>query len=215
MTARRALLSFAFLGCALLSSCTRPQYGGPHQSPGVSVETSLLSGSDQKGKSARGAGQASPAPASQRQQGHGPKSWGPHGSLPDPEPLSNERQWQYELLYDSGNLSVLSVELRTFDKPITTARQMGRFAIELWRGRELIERVRFDFPMLAAEEPTAEGGSPLSRPPDLSAHAKVRRRVLVPDAKRPNRAILVDRAAGKELPLAWPPAPDEPGRSSP
>ena len=129
----------------------------------------------------------------------------PTGSLPDPDPLRLARQWQYTLLYNRGKVSVQSVKGLRFSHPVVTARNMGRYAIELWIGHELIDRVRFDFPLVAAEVPQHGRRQPIQEPPTLAAGAVVTRQVLVPASTRATRAVLVDRASGVRQPLPWPP----------
>ncbi|MCA9646314.1 MAG: hypothetical protein KC492_36745, partial [Myxococcales bacterium] len=97
----------------------------------------------------------------------------PSETAPDPEPLSLKDQWEYTLHYVGGEVSVERVRKLIYPKPVVTDRRMGRFAIELWIGRELVERVRFDFPMLAAEEPPSGKRKPLHEPPSLAAGADV------------------------------------------
>jgi hypothetical protein len=74
---------------------------------------------------------------------------------------------------------------------------MGRFALELFEGPTLIERVRFDFPLLGAPEPDAS----------LSFSGKLRTRigVVFPATKRGTRLELWDRATGRRWSLPWPP----------
>jgi len=127
------------------------------------------------------------------------------GSLPDPEPLRTERQWQYEFAYDAGAVRVASVRAMLYPKPVVTARKMGRYAVELWIGRELVDRVRFDFPAVAADEPDSARRRPISEAPKLSAEARVVQRVLVPASPRATRALLVDRATEQAVELPWPP----------
>jgi hypothetical protein len=129
----------------------------------------------------------------------------PSGSQPDPDPLRLARQWQYTLLYDHGKVSVQSVKALRFPHPVVTARNMGRYAVELWIGHELVERVRFDFPLVAAEAPRRGRRQPLHEPPTLAAGAVATRQLLVPASARATRAVLVDRATGARQPLAWPP----------
>lgn len=127
---------------------------------------------------------------------------------PDPDPLRLADQWEYELAYDGGKLSVISARARRFDKPIVSARRLGRFAIELWIGPELVERVRFDFPGLGLEarpEPTGAKKTPLHRPVPLAEGLHSRQTVLVPAAPRARRAVLLDRATGELHELPWPP----------
>jgi hypothetical protein len=127
------------------------------------------------------------------------------GSAPDPEPLRLAEQWQYALLYADGAASVERVEKHTLPKPAPTPRRMGRFALELWIGHELIERVRFDFPLIAAEETPGVTRRPLHDAPSLAPHATARISVLVPASPRATRLVLVDRATEKFQELPWPP----------
>jgi hypothetical protein len=138
----------------------------------------------------------------------------PPNAPPDPEALKEPVQWEYVIEYDRGALRVVSVTRRDFKKPIPTARNMGRFAVELWIGRELIERVRFDFPLLGSDAIPARR-RPLKEPPTFAAGATVQRKLLVPDSRRATRAVIVDRATGKSEVLPWPPdAPIPPHRPS-
>lgn len=124
----------------------------------------------------------------------------PTNAPPDPEPLRIADQWEYELAWDAGVMKVVSAKAKRFPTPVVTARKMGRFAIELWIGPELVERVRFDFPLLAAEDDPGHRAGPSF---DKGAH--VRQRVLVPAAPRARRARLVDRATSEVVALPWPP----------
>ena len=126
-------------------------------------------------------------------------------SLPDPEALSMAEQWEYQLLYQNGAPTVEGVQHRVLPKPVSTARRMGRFALELWIGRELIDRVRFDFPIIAAEEKPGVTRRPLHDAPSLAPHAIARIRVSVPASPRATRLVLVDRATMKSQDLPWPP----------
>jgi len=127
-----------------------------------------------------------------------------YGSLPDPSPLALASQWELQLEYDQGKLALAGATKREFDTPRTTPRQMGRFAVELWIGQELIDRVRFDFPLLSppAEKETTRA---LHAPVTLDRGVRTRQTVLVPDSPRATRAVLIDRASGSETPLPWPP----------
>jgi hypothetical protein len=177
------------------STTTRsPEAQGPTLTFPVAIAEGEGEGKDDvpRDGGTRAAADAAPPPA-------------PPDSVPDPEPLRVARQWEYEVLYDKGKLSVAKVRAMRFDKPVVTSRQMGRFAIELWIGRELVDRVRFDFPLLAADEPRLGPRHPLKDPPSLGAGARVSRTLLVPASPRATRAVLVDRATGETLSLPWPP----------
>ncbi len=127
-----------------------------------------------------------------------------HGYPPDPSPLQSTQHYEYELQYDRGNLSVMNVRPFQTTKPMETARMMGRFAVELWLGPELIERVRFDFPLMGAEAPPGDV-APLHSPPSFGEGSVLTRKVVVPATERATSARLIDRATGEELELSWPP----------
>lgn len=125
-------------------------------------------------------------------------------SPPDPEPLRQTEQYEFRFAYEEGATRLVAVRALKFRSPVVTARRMGRFAVELWIGSELVERVRFDFPLLAAEEPRPKRRRPLHDPPSL-AGGVLEATVLVPAASRARRAVLVDRATNRETELDWPP----------
>jgi hypothetical protein len=130
---------------------------------------------------------------------------------PDPEPLAQREQYEIELRYSHGAVRVEGIRPRTFEKPVPTAREMSRFAIELWIGHELVDRVRFDFPLLGAEPAPTGKRRPIEQPPTFAAASDVRRTVLVPKSDRATSARIVDRATGEIVPLPWPPeAPLDP-----
>ena len=192
MFRRFATLTFA----ALLAACSGARYSTNQElNPGLTVPTPIAEGKRDEPTLPRrtpvDAGAPEPPSVS---------------SLPDPEPVRSNRQWQYDIVYERGRLRVERVQGLRFPKPVVTARQMGRYAIELWIGKELVERVRFDFPLLAAEEPAprAPRGS-LQWTPNLASTVTVSRRVLVPASPRATRALLIDRATGETQILPWPP----------
>jgi hypothetical protein len=127
-------------------------------------------------------------------------------TAPDPEPLRTAEQVEYELELSGGEVRVLAMRNVKLNEAKVTARRMGRYAIELGIGRELIERVRFDFPGTAADEVTPGPERPLSAPLTLSARAIVRLKVQVPYSARVRRAVLVDRALERAQVLPWPEA---------
>ena len=145
-----------------------------------------------------------------------PSEGPPRSDLPDPEPLRTADQWAYTVRYRRGSVTVEGVEPRRLDTPRVTDRRIGRYAIELWIGQELVDRVRFDFPLLAAEPPPGGSRKPIEEPPTLAAGADVAIEVLVPHSPRATRALLVDRATGAVQRLPWPPdAPIDPAGAGP
>jgi len=127
------------------------------------------------------------------------------GDLPDPVPLSERAQWSYPITYDRGTIRVGEPEPMCLPRPQPTPRRIGRFAFELWLGRELIDRVRFDFPLLATEEPPAGPRRPLRDTPRFAPGARVSVTLRVPASDRAATARIFDRATGDSTEVPWPP----------
>lgn len=127
----------------------------------------------------------------------------PSPTPPDPTPLVEQHQWIFDLRWDRGDVWLLGTTAHELDAPQPTPRVMGRFALELFEGQgalgALVERVRFDFPMLGAPEPDAGPGT-------ISFQRQLRTRigVVFPSTKRGTRLELVDRATGRRWSLPWP-----------
>jgi hypothetical protein len=122
---------------------------------------------------------------------------------PDPPATRERTQYIFDLRWDHGDLFLLGVHRVELPAPQETPRVMGRFALELFEGPTLVERVRFDFPLLGAGEPLDAGG--MSAPPRFEAKLKTRIGVMFPALGRGNRLELWDRATDRRYPLAWPP----------
>jgi len=197
-----ALLVFAL-------ACAGPP-GRTEQSPGVQFPTTLGQGTDQPGKEPRrprpSAASANPEPAAPPAASATPPVDPVLASAapPDPEPLTSAAQWEFEIATEDGVASVVSVRAVDLPKPIVTPRRFGRYAIELWIGKELVERVRFDLPLYEAGDPRA-APKPRFPAPEFEKGANVRVRVQIPRAPRARRAVLVDRATSRIQELPWPP----------
>jgi hypothetical protein len=120
---------------------------------------------------------------------------------PDPPPLSERWQWVFDLRWERGDVFLVAVHKTDMGAPRVTPRAMGRFALELYEGPTLIERVRFDFPMLGAPEPDAG----FTSPPRFEPKLKTRIGVLFPATSRGTRLELWDRARDVRWPMPWPP----------
>jgi hypothetical protein len=122
-------------------------------------------------------------------------------TAPDPTPLSERNQWLFDLRWDRGEVWLLGARPMTMRAPRETPRAMGRFALELYEGPTLIERVRFDFPLLGAADLADEtdGFAGLSR------GLRTRVGVLFPATRRGTRLELWDRATDVRWSLPWPP----------
>lgn len=128
---------------------------------------------------------------------------------PDPTPLVTKDQWVFDLRWDKGDVYLIAVHPLVLPAPQATPRALGRFAVELYEGRTLVERVRFDFPLLGA--PEIDGGVRFSR------KLTTRIGVMFPQSKRGTLLELVDRSTGQRWRLPWPPEtpPQNVGDASP
>jgi hypothetical protein len=120
---------------------------------------------------------------------------------PDPPPMREKSQWIFDLRWDRGDAYLLGVHKIELPAPQETPRAMGRFAIELFEGPTVIERVRFDFPLLG-DEPR-DGG--IRSVPWFGKKLTTRIGVMFPATSRGTRLSLWDRAADKRWDLPWPP----------
>jgi hypothetical protein len=127
----------------------------------------------------------------------------PSGYLPDPVPLVTRHLWVVDLGYRSGVVVFGGARRVELAKPAGTSRAMGRFALELFIGKELIDRVRFDFPLLGADE-FADTPRRWDSPPSFERLLSTRTAVILPHSERATRAVLVDRATGNVWALPWP-----------
>jgi hypothetical protein len=135
-------------------------------------------------------------------------------TLPDPTPLRMAEQVEYELELANGKVTVVSVVPVKLAAPVVTPRRLGRYAIELSIGHELIDRVRFDFPGTAADDPQLDKKKKLFAPLTLSERALARVKLQLPHSPRVRRAALVDRAANTATEIEWP-LPDVPRAAPP
>lgn len=119
--------------------------------------------------------------------------------LPDPPPVSSTHQLRYVIAFTKGALSVRSVERVELEHETPTVRRVGRFALELWVGKKLLERVRFDFPLLGATE--REGDQAIEN--GLSTQTQV----MIPELDQALRARILDRKTRRVVELDWPAVP--------
>lgn len=121
---------------------------------------------------------------------------------PDPPAMNERMQWVFDLRWERGDVYLVQVNKIDLGAPQPTPRVMGRFALELYEGTTLIERVRFDFPMLGVPEPADAGWKGPAR---FTPLLKTRIGVIFPATKRGTRLELWDRAEDRRWPLPWPP----------
>jgi hypothetical protein len=121
---------------------------------------------------------------------------------PDPPALSERMQWVFDLRWERGEVYLVQIHKTDMGQIHPTPRVMGRFALELYEGPTLIERARFDFPMLGSYD-APDGG--WKGPARFEPKLKTRIGVLFPATKRGTRLELWDRASDRRWPLPWPP----------
>jgi len=214
----------AFATASALALVVGSSCAGPPQTQGLSVvaPTTLGEGHNEHAGRARsvtpapsaaGAGSVSAPSASGVAANRGgaaaPATSEEHdfGAQPDPAPLVTAHQWDLTLHYSRGKVSLVGekpVELRA---AIPTPRQMGRFAVELWVGKELVDRVRFEFPLLGADFAPSPGTRQTRGTPRFSMGADTVTTVRVPSSDRATSARVVDRLTGAVVSIPWPPSP--------
>lgn len=208
------------LGALALASCvggTQPTLGfraGDTVGPGLAFSTHAFGGSEQPGKKRRPshasddralATSASAAPQEPPLSGSASASapsmrWVPE--LPDPPIQASREQLELTLEWANGAARLTHVTRRSNARPVVSTRVMGRFAVELWVGEELLERVRFDFPLLTSEP--VNGKRRYDDPVRLDDGLVSQARVRVPVLERARRLELVDRGARTRTALPWP-----------
>jgi|HubBroStandDraft_6_1064221.scaffolds.fasta_scaffold67395_2 hypothetical protein len=128
------------------------------------------------------------------------------GFLPDPPLHAARKQWIFEVTAKGLRVSADRVKTVMLDQPAETPRVMGRFALELWVGRELLDRVRFNVPLMGGE-PSVGNRNRLPRPrfdENVTAHISAR----MADNPRAAYLLLVDRDTGDSQKMEWPPDAD-------
>jgi hypothetical protein len=114
---------------------------------------------------------------------------------PDPAPLRSRNYLIFDLTYDKGTLRLGGVTTESFEQEQPTPRSFGRFALELFEGPLLVERMRFNFPLLGADDP--------AQPRASFSQVKTRIGVRFPHVPRGTRLELVDRSTCERYPMPW------------
>lgn len=112
----------------------------------------------------------------------------PDTDQPDPKPVISAEQLKIRLRFERGRVVWLGTEAVRLKEPRTTPRMLGRFALEAWIGGELLERLRFDFPLIGGEEEK-----------DLEQGLVTELSLFFPDLERATRFRVLDRKTGTEV----------------
>lgn len=124
------------------------------------------------------------------------------GFPPDPPPKASTKQWVFEIVVKQGTPSLGKITPVTLKKAEGTARVMGRYALELFIGTELLDRLRFNVP-LGGDGPREGDDQPGRKRPKFRANVKFF--VRLADHPRATRLRFVDRARGEVDVFLWPP----------
>jgi hypothetical protein len=124
------------------------------------------------------------------------------GFPPDPPAKANTKQWVFQIIAKQGVPSIGKITQVTLKKAEGTARVMGRYALELYVGTEILDRLRFNVP-LGGDGPRPGDDQPGKSRPKFRANTKFF--VRMADNARASRLRFVDRATGDITVFLWPP----------
>lgn len=115
---------------------------------------------------------------------------------PDPTPLISDAIFVLKVKYDKGHVTITKVRHEKLPAKAAVDRRFGRFAAELYSGPTLIERIRFDFPLINDDTVATE-----IYEKGLTVDVEVK----IPDSDRPNKLEIWDRANDKRWKFDYPP----------
>lgn len=174
---------------------------------GVSL-TLGIAGSAQAQPTAKPAATSAPAPkpSAEPHAEAGTSTAKPVGRAPDPPVRAATAQWVFDLAYTNRRLTIKRVAPATVKVARGTARMMGRFALELYVGRELLDRLRFNVPLTADPPDPTRRRRTFARP--TFEDVTTRLRLSMAHSPRAAWLAVVDRATGEEQRFWWPPNAD-------
>lgn len=115
---------------------------------------------------------------------------------PDPTPLVSDAVFVLSVRFNKGAVEISKVRREKLAAKAAVERRMGRFAAELLSGPTLVERVRFDFPLINDDSKASEVYEK-----GLDVTVEVR----IPDSDRPNKLEIWDRATDQRWKFDYPP----------
>lgn len=118
---------------------------------------------------------------------------------PDPTPLAAEAVFILTVRYEKGQVTLVKTKREKLPIKAALPRHMGRFAAELYVADTLLERLRFDFPLISDDSNIGE---------TYAKGLDVRVDVKIPDSDRPTRLEIWDRATDRRWVLPYPPKID-------
>jgi len=115
---------------------------------------------------------------------------------PDPTPLVADSVFVLSVRFNKGEVTVTKVRREKLPVKAAVDRHFGRFAAELYSGPTVIERIRFDFPLINDD---SNASDIYAKGLDVTVDVKI------PDSDRPNKLEIWDRATDKRWKLDYPP----------
>ncbi|MGZ3452504.1 MAG: hypothetical protein ACXVEF_23045 [Polyangiales bacterium] len=115
---------------------------------------------------------------------------------PDPTPLAADAIYVMSVRWNKATHTIDKGRREKLPKSDSLPRHLGRFAAELYSGPDLVERLRFDFPLI--EDDTALGDT-------YAKGLNVTVEVKIPDSVRPNKLQIWDRATDRRWTFPYPP----------
>jgi hypothetical protein len=128
------------------------------------------------------------------------------GFAPDPPAHASKKQWTLEIAARQGKVSAQRATASTLAQPAESPRVLGRFALELYVGPELLDRVRFNVPLMG-DGPVEHSKKRAYHNPDTD-NVTTSLKVRVADSPRAAYLVLVDRVTEERQRFEWPPAAD-------
>lgn len=128
------------------------------------------------------------------------------GFAPDPPARASKKQWTLEIAARAGKVSAERATSSLLKQPAESPRILGRFALELYVGPELLDRVRFNVPLMG-NGPVEHSTRRAYHNPDtdqVTTSLKVR----LADSPRAAYLVLVDRFTEERQRFEWPPSAD-------
>ncbi|MEP7120578.1 MAG: hypothetical protein ABJE95_06705 [Byssovorax sp.] len=128
------------------------------------------------------------------------------GFAPDPPAHATKKQWTLSIVARDGKVSAERATASVLAQPAESPRVIGRFALELYIGPELLDRVRFNVPLMG-DGPVEHSTKRSYHNPDTDK-VSTRLAVRVADSPRAAYLVLVDRVTDERWRFEWPPAAD-------
>jgi hypothetical protein len=128
------------------------------------------------------------------------------GFSPDPPAHASKKQWLLTIAARAGKVSAESATSSLLTQPAESPRVVGRFALELYVGPELLDRVRFNVPLMG-DGPVEHSRKRAYHNPDTDA-VTTSLKVRFADSPRAAYLVLVDRFTDERQRFEWPPSAD-------